>query len=206
MSVENLIRRDISPIRAEQKKLGGQSGKSPAWIVAEAYINQGKEKIRLIFKRSIDEGINTTTPEEFYRSLTQDDQVSMRLNHASILMGIYFQTIEKILVNKSLNLQDMLDKYNSAITLTTGTPLPKMEKTCDEQTSGLSMDAWRQMVDCAKSDPTLATFFAKTYLLPLPMQQILTNTQALGPIQKRLLPAYKEQYQILAEEKKKRTS
>ena len=198
MSIESLIANNLDSIRSEQKKAELQTPRSIVSIIAQAYINQGKERIVELSKNLSGMESTSISQKEFSERLQSQDLKSAKLSQIGIFMGICLQTIENMLINRAFSTLQMIENYNN---VTIGTPLEKEELGDKEPMVKLSSEMYAKMIAKSKEDQSLGIFFEQPELLPKEFLQII-GSSVVEKIKVFLLPSYREQYRILSEERK----
>ncbi len=167
-----------------------QKSHSKIHVFLQEFITEGRDGLQSTGRKLKEQGI------EFYRdwktsaSIPRTEQGSLRINHAGILFGLSGVAVESALVEQVFDANEFCGLYEESLR---GTPLSSFLSPVEDGVEQLTTDRWRNMIDLANTDKTLAVFFEPEGLdaLPVTLQTVLNGMELLPIIQEHILPEYK---------------
>lgn len=203
MSVEQLIERSDekslniakSLIQKEQKSTEDKNvDRSPAYIVANAYISEAQEKLKEISGKLDEKHIEIASHKDLVRKMIPGLRSTFEMNAAGLWMGITLHEFENILVTRTFAIKHLVDEYNFAVT-GTHLGLAKPEDTTPDKVEDAK---WRQLIQYSTKDRSLGNFFTEGFeFLPESLRYNLKESGILPIITGKLVPAYTEQVNAL---------
>lgn len=195
MSVEQLMSsgNDASHlIDIEKIKAGKRFVTDPRYVVANAYINQGKELIMKLFGLSDHGKMTTALVDDLESRLAPTQRQSLSINYAGILLGVSLHTVVNILRDNEFNAKNFVDEHNVA-----AMGYSKLNLNGDAMQI-IPSEQWKKIINYASQDPTFGIFFNEGFTaLPQTISDFLLKSGRLTLINKALLPPYRLQVQDL---------
>jgi len=195
MSVEQLMSsgNDASHlIDIEKTKAGKRFVTDPRYVVANAYINQGKELIMKLFGLSDHGKMTTALVDDLESRLAPTQRQSLSINYAGILLGVSLHTVVNILRDNEFNAKNFVDEHNVA-----AMGYSKLNLNGDTMQI-IPSEQWKKIINYASQDPTFGIFFNEGFTaLPQTISDFLLKSGRLTLINKALLPPYRLQVQDL---------
>ncbi|KKR71290.1 MAG: hypothetical protein UU14_C0031G0002 [Candidatus Roizmanbacteria bacterium GW2011_GWB1_40_7] len=195
MSVEQLMSsgNDASHlIDIEKIKAGKRFVTDPRYVVANAYINQGKELIMKLFGLSDHGKMTTALVDDLESRLAPTQRQSLSINYAGILLGVSLHTVVNILRDNEFNAKNFVDEHNVA-----AMGYSKLNLNGDTMQI-IPSEQWKKIINYASQDPTFGIFFNEGFTaLPQTISDFLLKSGRLTLINKALLPPYRLQVQDL---------
>jgi len=194
MSVERLINssqaaREFTGIVELREKEKGHD-RSPVFIVASTYIEQGSEGLRRLNPRINEIKGSGEFDELAFRRLAIQEQDSLILNHAAVILGVCIIAIENMWGDAVFREEDMIGRFNSAVGRTI---VPEWEHS-GEKTIPLFEKEWKKIDELRKIDPSFSVIIARGMdMLPEGIKRLLEQSGAAPVIRGKLLIPFNRQ-------------